>query len=307
MRSRLAIVLAIPFAFACFCPQANADILYQQPPNASGASYVSSWWDPDGSNYDRYVWDAFSLGSSSSIRSIGWRGTYGAAGAASNFTVAIYASIPAGTQPDFSQPPLVEYVTGDNAGQTYAGVFGGATMYDHNFTLPVAFQAQAGVKYWLQIEGWQSGFPDWSIAAGLGGDGSHFLCEHQNIALDAGVPTGCWFTARTGDAAFTLLSTVPVGVGDATRRADFALGGVAPNPSRGDRLEVTFSLPNAAPAQIALFDLRGRCVTAVEVGALGAGQHVVNLARRARITPGAYFVRLRHEGQEVGTRVAIVQ
>jgi hypothetical protein len=292
---------------ACTCARGNADILYQQPPNPGGGSHVSAWWDPDGSNYDRYVWDAFSLASTATVLAIQWRGTYGASGPASNFTVAIYASIPAGTQPDVSRPPLVEYQTGGNADPTYAGVFGGATMYNYSFTLPVAFQAQAGIKYWLQIEGWQPGFPDWSMAAGLGGDGSHFLCEHQNIAQDAGVPTGCWFTSRTGDAAFTLLSTVPVGVDDPPRPVDFALGGIAPNPSRGDRLDVTFSLPDAAPAQIGLFDASGRCVSSREVGALGAGRHVVSLARRARITPGVYFIRLRRNGQDIATRVAIIR
>jgi hypothetical protein len=45
----------------------------------------------------------------------------------------------------------------------------------------------------------------------------------------------------------------------------------------------------------------------VEVGGLGAGQHVVNLARGARITPGIYFIRLRHDGHNVATRVAVVR
>jgi hypothetical protein len=292
---------------ACLGAQGNADVLYQQSPNPSGGSYMSSWWDPDGSNYDRYVWDSFTLAASADVVSIEWRGTYGASGSVSNFTVAIYASIPAGTQPDFSQPPLVEYQTGDNAGETFAGVFGGVAMYDHRFALPVPFAAAAGAKYWLQIEGWQSGFPDWSIAAGLGGNGSHFLCEHNNLALEAGVPTGCWFTTRTGDAAFTLFSAPTSGVHDPIHRHALAIGNVVPNPSRGERLEVTFSLPNAAPAELSLFDLRGRCVTSVEVGAWGAGQHVLDLAQRAAISPGIYFIRLRHGGEDVTTRVAIVR
>jgi len=293
--------------FACFCAPAEAGILYQQPPNPSGGSYVSSWWDPDGSNYDQYVWEAFSLGYTADINSIQWRGTYGTSGPVSNFTVAIYASIPAGTQPDFTQPPLVEYETGGNAGQTDAGVFGGVTMYDHSFTLPVAFRAQAGIRYWVQIEGWQSGFPDWSIAASQSGDGSHFLCEHNNIVSIYGVPTGCWFTTRTGDAAYTLLGTAVTDVEDTPGRTDFALNEVSPNPSRGDRLDVMFSLPNAAPAQLSLFDVGGRRVTSVEVGALGAGLHVVDLARLAPIRTGIYFIRLTRGGQDVTTRTAVVR
>ena len=292
---------------ASFCASSDADVLYQQLPNPSGGSYVSSWWDPDGSNYDQYVWDAFSLGTSARIDSIQWRGTYGTSGPVSNFTVAIYASIPAGTQPDVAHPPLVEYETGSNAGRTYAGVFGGATMYDHSFALPVGFQAQAGVKYWVQIEGWQSGFPDWRIATGQGSDSSHFLCEHNNVVSINGVPTGCWFTTRTGDTAFTLLGRVITGVGDTPGRADFALSGVSPNPSRGDRLDVMFSLPNSAPAQLALFDVAGRRVTSVEVGALGVGLHVVDLARLAPVATGIYFIRLIRGGQDVTTRAAVVR
>lgn len=301
---RRALLLSL---LACLGAPAQAEVLYQQPPNAAGGSFVSAWWDPDGSNYDRYVWDAFSLGVSADILSIDWRGTYGVSGPATNFTVAIYASIAAGTQPDFSQPPIVEYQTGDNAGQTFAGVFGGATMYDHHFALPVPFPAQAGVKYWLQIEAWQSGFPDWGWAAGSGGEGSHFLCEHNNIALEAGVPTGCWFTSRTGDLAFTLQSTASVGVDDGTRAVDFSLRGVAPNPSHGDRLEVTFSLPGTAPSRIELFDVGGRCVRSVDVGTWGAGRHVLDLARGAPIRPGIYFVRLARRGEVVAATVAVVR
>src|SRR6188474_991036 len=37
--------------------QVHADVIYQQPPDPNGGFYRSSWWDPDGSNYDEYVWD----------------------------------------------------------------------------------------------------------------------------------------------------------------------------------------------------------------------------------------------------------
>ena len=296
-------------AVACLCTLASADVLYQQAPNPAGGSYMTAWWDPDGSNYDHYVWDAFTLGASAQVREVRWRGTYGASGPPTNFTIGIYASIPAGTQPDVGHPPLIEYTTGDDAGQTSAGVFGGVAMYDHRFVLPAPFDATAGVKYWIQVEAWQSGFPDWSIAAGTGGDGSYFLCEHNNLATAptaAGVPTGCWFTVRTGDAAFTLLSTASTAVGDGTESADFAIG-VAPHPARGDRLEVRFTLPDAAAARLALFDVAGRCVLTRDVGALGAGTHVADLARGKPVGPGVWFVRLTRAGRTVGAPVVVVR
>jgi len=275
--------------------QAHAGVLYQQPPNASGGFYKSSWWDPDGSNYDEYVWDRFVLGFAADIDSIGWRGAYdgSAGGPAVNFTVAIYGSSVGGSQPDVSNPPLVEYESGGNADQTYAGVIGGVTMYDYRFALPTAFSAQAGVPYWVQIEAWQWGFPDWSIARGTGGDGYHFRCQHNNTpSLGGGVPTGCWFTAPSGDAAFTLITAAVTGVEAPELPIGLVLSGAVPNPSRGDRLEIAFSLPDAAPAVLSLFDVGGRRVALEEVGALGAGSHVLNIAARNRLAPGIYFARL---------------
>ena len=114
-----------------------------------------------------------------------------------DFSVAIYASITGGSQPDVTQPPLVEYLTGGNAGQTPAGTFGGVPMYDYAFVLPAQFQATAGTPYWVQIEAYQHGLPDWGITGGSGGDGSHFL--RYSVVGDI------HYQIVQGDASFTLL------------------------------------------------------------------------------------------------------
>ena len=154
--------------------------------------------DPDGSDWDQWVWDSFILPSTQAITEIQWRGGFdpaylGSGGPVINFTVAIYPSIAAGTEPAVAGPPLVEYETGGNAGQTLAGVFGGATLYDYQFTLPAAFVATGGTKYWVQIEAWQHGIPDWGLAQGTGGNGAHFRRVYVN------------YQSAPGDAAFTLL------------------------------------------------------------------------------------------------------
>jgi hypothetical protein len=135
----------------------TARVLYIQPPSTRGMLYYSSRWDPDGSDYDAYVWDD--------------------------------ASIPAGVQPDVANPPLVRYHTGGNGGQTPAGLVGGTTMYDYAFTLPTPFQAIAGTKYWIQIEALQHAIPDWFIAAGAGGDGKYYRRiphgQYQTVDGDA--------------------------------------------------------------------------------------------------------------------------
>ncbi|MEZ4654142.1 MAG: hypothetical protein R3E12_11300 [Candidatus Eisenbacteria bacterium] len=198
-------------ALVMVCGPASGAVLFEQPPRPEGGYFHSAWWDPDGSNYDEYVWDRFVLTTAADIDSIRWRGAYDPAHGGGpfvvDFTVAIYAASVGGSQPDVSHPPLVEYQVGGTAGETYVGDFGGESMYDYRFALPVPFHAEANVPYWVQIEGWQNGFPSWSLAAGSGADNYHFRCQHTTASRDGGPPTGCYFTNVTGDVAFALLTS----------------------------------------------------------------------------------------------------
>ncbi|MBI3852011.1 MAG: hypothetical protein HY298_17270 [Verrucomicrobia bacterium] len=188
----------------------RAAVAYGQPHNGSGTLYQSSWWDPDGSDYDQYVWDGFSLATTQTITEIHWRGGFdpthfGMGGPVIDFTVEIWSSITGGSQPDigsvFAPNPLVHYQTGGNAGETSAGTFGSVAMYDYQFTLPTPFQAAAGTKYWVQIEAWQQGIPDWCLAASAGGDGQYF----RQIAYVGDK----YYQLVTGNAAFTLVAPDP--------------------------------------------------------------------------------------------------
>jgi hypothetical protein len=149
-----------------------------------------------------YAYDSFVLSSDADVKEVRWRGGYtlGAPyGKASNFSVTFYESIAGGSQPKVTNPQLPEtylayFDVGSNAGETPAGSIGGTQMYDYVFTLPTPFHATAGAKYWLRIEASQSGYPDWGIAAGLGGDGQYFRFS-TGLAMFQMVP---------GDTAFTL-------------------------------------------------------------------------------------------------------
>ena len=182
--------------------------IYTQPVDPSGRLFLSSWLDPDGSDFDQYVWDNFTLQSNETITEIDWFGAYdpmraGLGGPVLDFTVAIYPSIAAGTEPAVANPPLVEYQTGGNAGETSIGLVNGIPMYSYAFSLPTPFNASSGVKYWVYIVASQHGSsPDWSIAAGIGGDGSHY-----RWGSGAGGDSG--FRSVPGDAAFTLLGLLP--------------------------------------------------------------------------------------------------
>jgi hypothetical protein len=94
-----------------------------------------------------------------------------------------------------------------------------------------------------------------------------------------------------------------VGVGD-LEAVSFALRGITPNPAT-ENLRVSFSLPDARRATMALYDVRGRRIAFREVGALGAGRHTVTLAER--LPAGVYLVRLNRDGHNLTTRAAVVR
>jgi len=199
----------------------TAAIVYSQPPIPGGGLYQSS---RNGSDFDRYVWDGFTLPSSHPITEIQWRGGYdpasfGSGGPVLDFAVAIYPSAPGGSQPDVINPPLVHYQTGGNAGETPAGPSGNIAMYDYSFALPTPFQAIGGTKYWVQIEASQGGIPDWGVAWGTGGDGTHFL----------GIPVVGDMSYHTvpGDAAFALVGPIQGSTNTPTATATATATGTA--------------------------------------------------------------------------------
>jgi hypothetical protein len=183
-------------------PASPLVILYRQPPSPGGGLLQSSLRDPEGSASDQWSWDGFTLGSAQAITEVQWRGGYdpvrlGSGGPVADFTVDIYASIPSGIQPDLSQPPLVHYEVGGNADEMPAEVLGGVQTYDYHYVLPAPFQAAGGTKYWVQIEAYQPGAPDWGLSVAIGGDGQYF----RRLAGD-----GFNYQLVRGDAAFTLLA-----------------------------------------------------------------------------------------------------
>ena len=155
------------------------------------------------------------------LTQVQWRGgfdpaRFGSGGPVVDFTVGFYASTASDTQPDVINPPLVQYQTGGNAGQTLAGTFGSVPMYDYTYTLPASFQATANTKYWVYIVASQQGIPDWGLTVGTGGNGAHYRRIHN---------VGNVYQSAPGDTAFTLLGPVaPIGDLSATNNSPTALG-----------------------------------------------------------------------------------
>lgn len=224
---------------ACFAADAGAAVVYDQPHNGGGGLNKSSWYSPDGLDGDMYAWDGFTLASATAISSIHWRGGYQyhpsgtGQGAISSFTISIYRSIAGNSQPDMGTGGrLARYTVTGNAGETAAGTFGGVAMFDYACNLASPFQAAAGTTYWVEIVAAQgiaapSYAPDWGLATGTGGNGTHFAFT-----------TGANYTTPANDLAFSLYasggatvtiaaSASPAGAGSVSGAGAYPVGSTA--------------------------------------------------------------------------------
>jgi len=86
----------------------------------------------------------------------------------------------------------------------------------------------------------------------------------------------------------------------------FALVCTNANPSH-EGLSVAFSLPDAAPAQIGVYDVAGRELVQRDVGAQGPGDHLMQLLAPSALRPGVYLVRLRHGGSSRVVRASVLR
>jgi len=93
-----------------------------------------------------------------------------------------------------------------------------------------------------------------------------------------------------------------------TRPADpvtsLAIEAIRPTPSRG-LLFATITLPSAERARLEVLDVSGRRVRSVDLAALGAGRHEIDLGKDGTLWPGYYSVVLR-QGSQSARRSALV-
>jgi hypothetical protein len=78
---------------------AQAGVVFEQPHDGSGALRTSSRYQPNGTDYDQFVWDSFSVPTAQAVTEIRWRGGYDPqmaywGGDIVNFRVSIYESTP---------------------------------------------------------------------------------------------------------------------------------------------------------------------------------------------------------------------
>lgn len=186
MKTIVAVLLATLSLFLSVAElQAQSTLAFEQPPDPSGGVILSSWYFPDGTDSDSYAYDSFVTVVTGPITEVRWRGgyQYTGYGLVNDFSITFYATNSTGSQPLCGLPEdndvyLARYMVGSNAGETPVGSFGGIAMYDYHYELPQPFQVEAGVKYWVRIEGFTAGLPFWGLSRATGGDGSHF--EYNN-------------------------------------------------------------------------------------------------------------------------------
>ena len=70
---------------------------------------------------------------------------------------------------------------------------------------------------------------------------------------------------------------------------------------------MSFVLPESGPASLDVIDVAGRIVRTMNVGSMGPGNHVADLAPAGGLAPGVHFVRLRMGLQEARARAVILR
>ncbi len=131
------------------------------------------------------------------------------------------------------------------------------------------------------------------------------------VAVDRDVEVGRTYhyrlalTTRGGGREFVgpLAATVGAPI------ADFALAGIAPNPTAG-RSVIDYAVPRAAEVGVAVYDLQGREVAVLARGPHAAGLHRVTWTGEGEAGPvnaGVYFVRLTAPGIVTARRIVLAR
>lgn len=104
----------------------------------------------------------------------------------------------------------------------------------------------------------------------------------------------------------TLAPLVPAGAGN-SGAVGFALHGVRPNPARGERWAVDFSLASSAGARLDVLDPAGRRVVSQDLTAYSPGRHTVSVTGAERLPAGLYLLRLTQGASRRELKAVIVQ
>ena len=151
-----------------------------------------------------------------------------------------------------------------------------------------------------------NGLGTWVAVGSITSDANDRL-QYQDTSVTQGVQYGYVLGFIQGGTERQLgETTVTVPRRGEIPPSTLALRGAVPNPAGLDIL-IFFTLPNAGPARLELWDIAGRIITRHDVGWQGAGEHFDALNDRTfRVRPGVYLVRLLQGGQSITKRVSVM-
>ena len=311
----------------------NYDSIGGQPRNGLAAVDAATGqvtaWDPNASGgYTPHV-NTLAL-SGSAVYAGGWFTSIG--GQARNHLAALDATTGQATSWDprlagnwdfYSQGiPSALMLSGSTmyVGGDFSSIFGQERCYLARFTVDVPVPATVSLVSaraepgrvrltWFAADGQtndarvyrRTAASDWQPIATVSTDGTGMLA-YEDVQVSAGTRYG-YRLGVGSDGQEVFLGETWV---DVPRLAAFALAGLRPNPAVRD-LAVAFSLPDASPARLEVLDIAGRTMFERQVGTLGAGSHLVNVAEGRALPTGIYLIRLTRGGRSLTARGAVIR
>jgi hypothetical protein len=197
--------------------------------------------------------------------------------------------IPAGTPPSPRQEHSAIY-QGWTTSTRRMLVYGGTSARE------VWSLSLAGVPTWTQMTVTGSPPDAWNHHVAVGPDGGAAgIIGRPVMLILGGASASVW--------EFNQDPTVGL---DPPIASTLGLEGASPNPASGP-LAIAFTLPDGGPARLEVFDLAGRKIASRDVGGLGAGRHVVELAQGRTLAPGLYLVKLTRGTEARSAKVAVMR
>jgi hypothetical protein len=123
---------------------------------------------------------------------------------------------------------------------------------------------------------------------------------------DGEITSGHRYGYRLGLSEAGVTSFVGEVYVDVPLSAALSLRSPYPNPTTGP-VWAAFTLPSSGGAMLSLVDVTGRRLSGREVGALGAGSHLLRLDEGLRLGPGLYWIVLEHGQERLTARVAVTR
>jgi hypothetical protein len=162
----------------------------------------------------------------------------------------------------------------------------------------LTWYADAGIVPWATLER-DDGDGGWhAVGSGMPDAGGALVLHDASVTPGASYRYRLTWMTPDGARSSPIASVTIPG-------RTLALAGARPNPAPRGECALRFTLPDAAPATLEIFEVGGRRVFSRAVGSLGPGDHVLSLGP-ARLAPGLYLARLVRGGEQRRARIVVV-